>query len=348
MTTRKRWLSQVSMDSIDTIPESQEISWSSSESDTETNFNFSFKRKLDSPDGAIASTSKIIRLQELVNEGNSESLVDILPEFSSIISKTLESSPILIRQVTVSPQIINISPVIGRHGLVRNSKGYKRNLSNSADIFGVESQNILNAVSPEHIVTPASQKISPVYSQKVMSQSQKFSGLSNGCVSLESDLSNQKETTFARNDSSESTSGKSDNSSLIPYPVTSRKKYKKGGLAALLQKTIRLQKSRFAIWQHEICVKKLDNVGDGQIISFKVLNIKKEYGATVLECLVLNDSEHVQDQYALVAVTVSCYFELTIGYRYKIFPPYQCKNINYRGSEICFYYNVDKIIFYKD
>lgn len=120
-----------------------------------------------------------------------------------------------------------------------------------------------------------------------------------------------------------------------------RKSYKRGGMAAQLEKILQKQQSEVAIWRHEIYLSKTKNyvpsISKGVCIQLPIDNVWKEFGSSFIKC----KGESFECLVLLSFNTCSNVFK--IGDEIKLFPPYNKKVLICCNRLIECYYNVSKI-----
>ncbi|XP_057664890.1 uncharacterized protein LOC130899130 [Diorhabda carinulata] len=131
--------------------------------------------------------------------------------------------------------------------------------------------------------------------------------------------------------------------SLYYQPCIKKKRYKKKGLAFLLKKTLDLQKTRLSIWKHELYVKKSCDIVKN-VVKFKVIKIRDEYGNLVVECDELYEGSGENLNLVLILINKSVNIDLREGVVYNMYPPYESKIVTYKSEDITCYFNVTRIV----
>lgn len=143
-------------------------------------------------------------------------------------------------------------------------------------------------------------------------------------------------------------------SSLYHEPARRRKRFKKGGLAFQLQKTLELQRTRNSIWEHETFIKKDHSSADlftEDILYFSVTKSWKEYGSLLTECCKCDcDGEFISNNRNRTFVIIlgsNVNMSIEVGLKYELHPPYGIDRIDYGQSNIPCYFNVTRFKLHK-
>lgn len=149
-------------------------------------------------------------------------------------------------------------------------------------------------------------------------------------------------------------------------PPKRRKQYKKGGLAHVVDKVLKLKNSRVQIWHHE----KMNNIElqfdeQSSVIMFRLNKVWTEYGNTLLLCEVVsttlssndtseeerNDMGSLQTEFnhdKQFLINAGFDSMLNIEWKpntiYQLFPPYNTNKVNYNGQDIVYYNNAAKFM----
>lgn len=373
---KRRWLSKIHHDSEEFQATYANISWSNSESESEPDNDLIVKgvKRLKQTENISNSTDKWTDIKRLISEtistkqkleekplnvvqnavckqtcDNTSLLYTSSYEESPVISKVSlnSNSPVLTSSSTSTNSSKDGSPIIGNRSRLKKIVVKRKQLSDrqsincsnrSPDLFESQSTQLIEHDSPLEQASRETTRISPVIdlSSKIFSPTRyidTFSQNTSVVVNYASVSENSLKTTSSE--------------SLYHMPPKKKRRYKKGGLAFLLQKTLSLQKNKLSIWRHEVYLKKKDILlHEESWIRFQVNRFKREYGSAVLECNICSDSisENANSSQVLIVIgpVVGCNF--TAGFTYILFPPYECKNILHNSRQVQCYFKVSRIL----
>lgn len=357
MTPRKRhWFNKIYHDSQE-LNSQVNISWSTSESDSDE--EIIPKKKLKH----VTVKSKVCQNDKEYSDSVEQENHDKLKVSLNIV--TGSKSPVLNQRITEgkSPLLINTvnsnespngSPIIAKTNTFKEVRskykqgiGAKKSVFNSPtsspDIFQSEYTQLIDTELSSVLQDLEETKVSPTIS--LQAQDDLFEP-----SKIIDDFPSQTSSQVVNYASTNSDLYKTDTSdTLYHFPIQRKKRYKKGGLAFLLQKTLRLQKTRLSIWQHEIYKNKADTFTgflNENIVIFRVNTVNTEYGIVLLECSTkINDSEnHCILKPILILIGPIININFVVGKEYKLFSPYRCQNRSYKSKEVCCYFNVSKIL----